>query len=166
MRARIFWAAAKGATEAEICQFVGINPDTLQEWKKELEFSDSLKNEKSIVDAKVRNALLSRALGYDFEEEYPTKDGAVMCRKKMHPDVTACIFWLKNRDRKNWRVTEHDDHPDDEKVAKTIVQIFQPIREKEKARINGGEDALDVLLGKEFVQKVKTSGKHPKSTSS
>ena len=84
--------------------------------------SSSLKKGKAPVDIEVENALLKRALGYEYEEvtteieEMPTgkidKDGKPIIKQKKHirkttkmvlPDVTAQIFWLKNRKPDQWR---------------------------------------------------------------
>lgn len=100
---KVIFLAAKGLTDSEICHVVGVAESTLNLWKKSLEFSESLKDAKRVIDSKVQSALLSRALGYDYEEEFPTKSGAVMCKKKLHPETVACIFWLKNRQPDQWR---------------------------------------------------------------
>ena len=84
--------------------------------------SSSLKKGKAPVDIEVENALLKRALGYEYEEvtteveEVPTgkidEDGKPIIKQKKHirkttkmvlPDVTAQIFWLKNRKPDQWR---------------------------------------------------------------
>lgn len=74
------------------------------------------------MDIEVENALLKRALGYEYEEvtteieEYPSgkkdADGKPIMRQKKHikrttksvvPDVTAQIYWLNNRRPDRWR---------------------------------------------------------------
>lgn len=116
---KIYLLAKKGLTDSEISKIVDISESTLNEWKKDPEFSESLKASKEIIDSQVEDALLSRAIGYDYEEEFATKDGAVLCKKKLHPDVVACIFWLKNRKSKVWRdKTEIDHNASDELLEK------------------------------------------------
>ncbi len=62
--------ARDGLTNEQIAHNIGINPDTLYTWiKKYPEISESLKRGKEVVDRQVENALLKRALGYDFEEK-------------------------------------------------------------------------------------------------
>ena len=84
---------------------MGIAPSTLYEWKKKSkEFSESLKKGKEVVDFEVENALLKRALGYEYEEE--TYENGILTKKvkkQVPPDTTAQIFWLKNRQVKKWR---------------------------------------------------------------
>ena len=75
--------ARDGLTDAQIAHNCGISVKTLYEWKnKYSEISDALKKGKEFVDYEVENALLKRA-----------KQG----------DVTAQIFWLKNRRPEKWR---------------------------------------------------------------
>jgi hypothetical protein len=53
--------------------------------------------------------LYQRAVGYSFESEklHYDKDRAKWMRttiiEHVPPDVTACIYWLKNRDPEHWR---------------------------------------------------------------
>ena len=75
--------ARDGLTDEQIAHNVGINVATLYTWKnKYSEINDTLKQSKEIVDRQVENALQKKALG---------------------GDVTAMIFWLKNRRPKEWR---------------------------------------------------------------
>ena len=98
------WARG-GLTDEQIAKNMGIAPSTLYEWKKKSkEFSESLKKGKEVIDFEVENALLKRALGYEYEEE--TYENGILTKKvKKHvaPDTTAQIFWLKNRQVKKWR---------------------------------------------------------------
>lgn len=98
-----------GLTQQQIADNLGINIDTLIEYKKKYpEFSDALKKGKEVVDIEVENAMLKRALGYTVRivEQKIDKFGDVHdCERDVHipGDVTAQIFWLKNRRRQQWR---------------------------------------------------------------
>lgn len=94
-----------GLTDEQIAHNMGITRSTLAEWKKRFpSISDTLKAGKEVVDYKVENALLKRALGYKETELKMTKDGTlVQVEKEVPPDVTAQIFWLKNRRPDKWR---------------------------------------------------------------
>ena len=98
------WARG-GLTDEQIAKNMGIAPSTLYEWKKKSkEFSESLKKGKEVVDFEVENALLKRALGYEYEEE--TYENGILTKKvkkQVAPDTTAQIFWLKNRKKEQWR---------------------------------------------------------------
>lgn len=115
--------ARDGLTDEQIASNIGVHRDTLNEWRKKYSvISDTLKRGKEVVDYEVENALLKRALGYTVKEEKLTKDGGVVELEKEVPgDVTAQIFWLKNRKPDAWR-----DKPEETKVQE---------EEKESVRI-------------------------------
>lgn len=101
--------ARDGLTDDDIADKIGISRSTLYEWKKKFsDISDALKRGKEIVDAKVENALLKRALGCKYtetrteESEFGEKK-VVTIEKEALPDTTAQIFWLKNRRPDKWR---------------------------------------------------------------
>lgn len=76
------WARA-GLTEEQIAHNMGIDRTTLYRWKKKnCNILNSLKKGKEVVDFEVENALLKNAL---------------------EGNVTAQIFWLKNRKKLEWR---------------------------------------------------------------
>lgn len=108
--------ARDGLTDEQIAQKMGISKGTLYDWKNKFpEFSNALKNGKEVVDTLVENALLKRALGYNYleitEEEGDLGYKKKTVHKQMPPDVTAQIFWLKNRRPDKWRdkpVSEKD----------------------------------------------------------
>ena len=73
-----------------------------------------LKKGKEVIDFEVENALLKRALGYNYTEKtYETNYNETLGRyvktltkevtKQVSPDTTALIFWLKNRKPEKWR---------------------------------------------------------------
>lgn len=100
--------ARDGLTDEQIAQNMGINVSTLYVYKnKYAEIAEALKRGKEVVDREVENALLKRALGYSFQEvtETETDKGTEVktTYKQMAPDVTAIIFWLKNRKPKDYR---------------------------------------------------------------
>lgn len=101
--------ARDGLTDEQLAQKMEISPSTLYEWKaKYPEISEALKKGKEIVDIQVENALLKRALGYEYMEErveISEKDGrkVIQTVKQVIPDTAAQIFWLKNRRPDRWR---------------------------------------------------------------
>ncbi|MEG0260547.1 MAG: helix-turn-helix domain-containing protein [Lysinibacillus sp.] len=140
------WART-GLTDDQIARNMGISRSTLSEYKKKYsDISDALKRGKEVVDILVENALLKRALGYQYiekksspvemsdEEHHALKKYSVQRfklenpaatmeeirayelsiskykmvvveekTKEVAPDVTAQIFWLKNRKSGEWR---------------------------------------------------------------
>lgn len=97
--------AREGLTDEQIAHNMGIAAKTLYRWKEQYcQICQSLKKGKDIIDYEVENALLKRALGYKIKEQKVAKDGSIIeIEKDLPPDVTAMIFWLKNRKPNNWR---------------------------------------------------------------
>lgn len=101
--------ARDGLTDEQIAHNIGVARKTLAEWKVRFsDIRDALKKGKEVVDIEVENALLKRALGYEYEEvRTETENGVatkvVKTTKMVVPDVTAQIFWLKNRKPEAWR---------------------------------------------------------------
>lgn len=101
--------ARDGLTDEQIAANIGIRAGTLYEWKNRFpEFSEALKRGKEVVDRQVENALLKRALGYEYEEVKEKFEGGelterTVTRKEVVADTTAQIFWLKNRKPDKWR---------------------------------------------------------------
>ena len=107
--------ARDGLSDKQIAHNIGITQTTLYEWQKRFpELSETLKKGKEVVDREVENALLKRAMGYEYTEvtQEPVTDkdtGVTEMRvtkrvtKQIVPDVTAQIFWLKNRKPEEFR---------------------------------------------------------------
>ncbi len=101
--------ARDGLTDEQIAHNMGINVKTLWTWKKNYDpICSAIKKGKAPVDIEVENALLKRALGYEYTEErieISDKDGkkVVQTLKHVPPDVGAIVYWLKNRKREYWR---------------------------------------------------------------
>lgn len=164
--------ARDGLTDEQIAENMGISRSTLNEWKKKYsDISDTLKRGKEIVDRQVENALLKRALGYEFsekkyvqvemseEEHYAVRKVEVQRYKFNHPeataeeirafelgiskykmvlveekvkdvapDVTAQIFWLKNRKPETWRDKQQIEHSGG--ITNTVVEMTPEERQK------------------------------------
>ena len=97
--------ARDGLTDEQISKNLGISKTTLYKYKDEhIELFELLKKGKEIVDYEVENALLKRALGYEYDEiTYECGEEVKRVRKQVAPDTTAQIFWLKNRKPEQWR---------------------------------------------------------------
>ena len=105
--------ARDGLTDEQIAHNIGINRATLYDWYNRFpNIHNAIKKGKGPVDVQVENALLKRALGYDYEETITevedlgggkTKKHVRRVTKHVPPDTTAQIYWLKNRKPKQWR---------------------------------------------------------------
>ena len=75
--------ARRGLNDEQIAAKMHIAPSTLYEWKKKFpEISEALKEGKDLPDIKMENALYEAGIG---------------------GNVTAMIFWLKNRLKGDWK---------------------------------------------------------------
>jgi transcriptional regulator with XRE-family HTH domain len=130
--------ARDGLTDEQIAHNMGISRSTLNEWKDKFsDISDTIKKGKEVVDLQVENALLKRALGYSYSEttRERNKDTGEMVTtkiitKEVVPDVTAQIFWLKNRKPDQWR-----DKPESKEVNGGVI-IVDSIPEPDNSEPN------------------------------
>ncbi len=97
--------ARDGLTDEQIAEKMGISRKTLSEWKNKYgDIGDTLKRSKEIVDIEVENTLLELA-----------KQG----------NITAIIFWLKNRKPKAWRdkpIEESENNGKLEDIIRGLVE--------------------------------------------
>lgn len=97
--------ARDGLTDAQIASNIGICRDTLIQWKKRFpDISDALKKGKEVVDYEVENALLKKALS---------------------GDVTAQIYWLKNRRPDKWRDKPEPKTSTGNDLMRALVELAQ-----------------------------------------
>lgn len=107
---RIQGWARDGLTDKQIAKNMGITCSTLYSWKnKYSEISESLKENKDVVDREVENALLENALS---------------------GNTTAQIFWLKNRKPTQWRDQPKAKDNDNDNV----LQYLDGMRRKKGGR--------------------------------
>lgn len=97
--------ARDGLTDEQIAKNLNIAYSTFREYKNKFSaLSAALKKGKEIIDYEVENALLKRALGYEYDEvTYEHGEETKRVTKQVAPDTTAQIFWLKNRKSDKWR---------------------------------------------------------------
>lgn len=139
--------ARDGLTDKDMANNIGIAPSTFNEWKnKHPEFKDTLKKNKEVADIIIENALFKRATGYDTIEEtieYVNNEGArveikrTQKTKHIPADITAQIFWLKNRKGKVWR--EKKPEEDESKTEEMVSEL----KDFEVKFVNGGADEND-----------------------
>jgi len=112
--------ARDGLTDEQIAKNCGISRSTLALWKdKYSDISDALKKGKEIADIEVENALFRRATGYTHKIVKPFQyQGEVIIAEfieEVAPDVTAQIYWLKNRKPEQWRDKPNEHNISDER---------------------------------------------------
>ena len=100
-----------GATDEEIAQKLGISLRSFYEYKREfMQFSQSLKETKEIVDSQVENALLQNAL---------------------KGNTIAQIFWLKNRRPDKWREKMQVETSLTNENKELMAQYLESLKKKE-----------------------------------
>jgi hypothetical protein len=97
-----------GATDEDLADFFSVSIRTISNWKSEFpEFLQALKSGKSAADDRVERSLYQRAVGYTHDAVHFSAFQGVVTetsyRNHCAPDVTAQIFWLKNRRPDLWR---------------------------------------------------------------
>lgn len=106
-----------GATDDNLADFFKVSERTIHRWKiQHDDFSQALKVGKEQADDMVERSLFQRAMGYEYDGEkifMPSGAEAPVraeTRIKVLPDVTAQIFWLKNRRSQIWRDRHELEH--------------------------------------------------------
>lgn len=105
-----------GATDRELAEIFATTDRTIRRWKLEHPaFHAALKLGKDIPDSIVERSLFNRAKGYSYEavKLFVDKDGGehrMAYIEHVPPDVTAQIFWLKNRRPDEWRDRQEHVH--------------------------------------------------------
>lgn len=134
--------ALLGMTDKEMASFFEVSESTLHLWKKEHpEFSESLKAGKDDADTSVATSLYHSAIGggtvTEVKEEVDDQ-GKVVRRKtvkELPANVTAQIFWLKNRQPQKWRekvVVEDETPADITQTADVFAKIMAAARERQR----------------------------------
>lgn len=105
---QVFKLCLLGATDDDIAEFFDVAVSTVNLWKLEHpKFSESIKAGKTKADAEVAESLRHRALGYSHADvDIRVVEGEIVetpITKHYPPDTAAAIFWLKNRQKKDWR---------------------------------------------------------------
>lgn len=118
--------ARDGLVDEEIARNMGIGHTAFYDYQARFpEIRDALKKGKAPVDIQVENALLKRALGYEYDEKKVERDSfgeekTTIIRRYAAPDVTAQIFWLKNRRPDRWRDKQIIDAADEGRLAELV----------------------------------------------
>lgn len=133
----------KGATITSTCEAVGISRETFYDWmKKKPDVSDAIKKAMAIPDKKVENALFKMATGtFEYEENHYESiiidkiKPAILkktIKKTLAPNITAQIFYLKNRKPEEWKDVK--DIGITGELEHTVFIMPRPKKKKEDAK--------------------------------
>lgn len=122
-------ASRMGATDADLAELFGVSVNTIFQWRCiHKEFADACKVGKAAADNRVEQALYHRAIGYAHDAvkilQHEGEPVLVPYTEHYPPDTVACIFWLRNRKRKQWTSNPTpDDGGDDAPITKVMLHV-------------------------------------------
>lgn len=124
-----FKLALMGATNEKIADALGISVKTLETWTRtKPEFKGAIVKGRTEADAAVAHSLYKKAVGYYKRTEKATAKGDVVSVKEFYPpDTASAIFWLKNRQRDQWRDRHDVDHTHTLTLAQEFEQLVREI---------------------------------------
>lgn len=119
-----------GATDEDLANFFDVTTVTIWRWQvAHSEFCSALKMGKDSADNRVERSLYHRAIGYTHDAmkvmQHQGSEILVPYKEHVPPDVTACIFWLKNRRKDQWRdKSEHGFTDENGKPVAPVLNVF------------------------------------------
>jgi hypothetical protein len=127
--------ARHGLTNEQIAHNIGVSSQSFYTWLAKFPvIVETLKRGRKPVDIEVENALLKRALGYDYEETVTEVEDIEGGKKRKHirkvakhvpPDVGAICFWLKNRRPDKWRDRVQQEVSVDVEDLSPLVELLK-----------------------------------------
>ena len=128
----------EGKTDDQIAKVIGLQRETFRKVLKYNGLSCTTKKAKESADEKVERSLYERACGYSHPaiKIFCNKDGDVTKEDYIEhypPDTGAAIFWLCNRQPKNWKNVQKFDASG---LMDNFAAVVKAIRDKE----NGGKE--------------------------
>lgn len=137
--------ARDGLIEEQIAKNLGVAYSTFKLYKKSHSaLSAALKKGKEVVDIEVENALLQKAIGiketvkkaikvkevtYDQGKRVKEIERIEYADEEVYipPDVTAQIFWLKNRKPEAWRDRKDVEHSGEVNISSKAKEIEEKL---------------------------------------
>jgi len=104
-----------GATNDDLARLLEVAGGTIDNWIADIPaFSTAVKEGRELADANVAERLYARALGYSHPAVKIMQSGGepleVPYTEHYPPDTAACVFWLRNRRRQDWREKIEHEH--------------------------------------------------------
>lgn len=153
---QIFKFALLGLTQKEIAFAFGVSIKAIEKWLREhVEFRRSYDLGRQASTAEVAHSLYKRAVGFEHDDLYITSvKGEVVkvpIKKYYPPNVTAAIFYLKNKTRSNenpWQDVQNIKHSGSVGIKRKPVDLSDLT-----------EEELKILADIGFKVSVKADGK-------
>lgn len=145
----------RGATDQELADSFGVDVRTIYRWKLDYpDFCQAIKVGKEHPDTRVERSLYERANGFEWveQEAIKVKTGKdteevqiVEVTRRVPPDSTAMIFWLKNRKPAEWRdrVERQLSGPDGGPIPLQMVEL----RPVDSQNVPMAPETAPVLVG-------------------
>jgi transposase-like protein len=126
--------AAKGRTQEQIADGLGINVTTLKNWRDtHPKFAAALQAGKDATDNRVERSLYRRAMGYTHKAEKIMVVAGQVLREEYDqhypPDTPALAFWLKNRRPGDWSDKQEIEHSGSISGEKSVEDMTPEERE-------------------------------------
>ncbi len=125
-----------GLIDEQIAELLKIAPNTIKNWNEDEKFLAARKRGKAISDDRVERSLYERATGYShLDTDIRVVEGKIVTTeiiKHYPPDTTACIFWLKNRKRAEWRDKQEIEHSASGSIMAAVAAHLSGEGKKEK----------------------------------
>mgnify|MGYP003504159300 CR=1 FL=1 len=129
----------------DVAKKMGVTIQTLRKWKKEYPaIKEAIEESKEILDYRVENALIRRALGFMTTETKtilypPDKNGNRRTRiekleKEIPPDTTAIMAFLNNRKPDQWKRNRDNvlqTNDSDNKITVNIIKHSDKDKDEE-----------------------------------
>jgi hypothetical protein len=117
-----------GATNDDLADFFGVNGSTIDNWMvAHPDFLGAIKRGRVLSDIHVVNSMYHAAKGYSHPEtKVNVVDGEIVkteITKYCPPNVTAAIFWLKNRQGEHWKDKQIIENT--YKVDKGLIELLK-----------------------------------------
>lgn len=130
--------ARDGLTEKQMCKNLRVGCTTFDRYKKEYpELVEALKKGKEPFITEIENALVKRALGFEYEETktyIKVEEGKEVkyqekTKKYYPPDVAACSILLKNKDRDENGRAKWSDNPAKLDIDRELAELKKQVEE-------------------------------------
>lgn len=105
---RAYRLSLLGLRGQDLAVAFGVKESTIDRWKEKYEsFATAIRRGTQEADGHVAQSLYRRATGFSYPDihisNFKGEITVTNVTKHYPPETLACIFWLKNRQREQWR---------------------------------------------------------------